>query len=318
MWFYGDFRPNEDAQTFLAFIERYLFENPHLTEPQKCDTLYNHLRSGWEADNWYEELESSAPEVLTSWPTLRNHFRVKWLGASPSTLLEIPKCEPSIVCTATTTPCKSTINQARRATSESTKREREGKEEKREEEEERVRDEGDERTADAPGDAKHVVATSRSADRSYPTTPRERVTHERDDERQRSFPPTTYSQPLDYAPASTKLDPTPLEPTTPAPNCETKAKAAESRHATSTKTTPFDWADDIDAHLANTAATTSNTISRPPRDISTLSSGSKNPWGSLSRRHNRHHRPQPPRGLQVPSSTTRHPWTNTRHRHHHF
>ena len=128
MWFYSDFCPNKDAQAFLAFIERYLFENPHLTEPQKCEALYNHLRLGWEVDNWYEELESSAPEVLTSWPTLCNHFCIKWLGTSPSTLLEIPKCEPSIVCTAMTTPHESTINQARRATSESMKREGKGEE----------------------------------------------------------------------------------------------------------------------------------------------------------------------------------------------
>ena len=139
MWFYSDFCPNEDARAFLAFIERYLFKNPHLTEPQKCEALYNHLYSGWEVDNWYEELESSAPEVLTSWPMLHNHFRVKWLGASPSTLLEIPKCKPSIVCTATTTPHESTINQARRATSESTKREGKGEEG---EEEDRARKEG--------------------------------------------------------------------------------------------------------------------------------------------------------------------------------
>ena len=104
MWFYGDFCPNEDARAFLAFIERYLFKNPHLTEPQKCEALYTHLSSGWEADNWYEELKSSAPEVLTSWPTFCKHFCIKWLGTSPSILLKIPKIEPLTVSTATMTP----------------------------------------------------------------------------------------------------------------------------------------------------------------------------------------------------------------------
>ena len=165
MWFYSDFCPNEDARAFLAFIKRYLFENPHLTEPQKCEALYTHLCSGWEADNWYKELESSAPEVLTSWPTLRNHFHVKWLSTSPSTLLQIPKCKPSIVCTAMSTPCESTINQARRATSESTKREEKG-----EEEEEERAEEGVKQVENVPGDANDIVVTSQSADCLHSTT----------------------------------------------------------------------------------------------------------------------------------------------------
>ena len=395
MWFYGDFRPNEDARTFLAFIERYLFENPHLTEPQKCDTLYNHLRSGWEADNWYEELESSAPEVLTSWPTLRNHFRVKWLSASPSTLLQIPKCKPSIVCTATTTPRKSTINQARRATSEGTKREREGKEEKREEEEERVRDEGDERAADAPGDVKHVAATSRSADRSYPTTPRERVTHKRVDERQRSVPPTTDARPPNSTtttttsqtnripPARTQTDAkkgvsevegtrervtkdvrtapsslandTPLSrsptirqrPTSPKPTVVSSedrvanpaanegVREARIEGTKDGQKSSLDWAKDVDESVGISPVSTDTKstvrVEKPtaespvvptppaaygPRDLSALCSGTRNPWGTLSRRHHRHHHRQSPRDPSDISSATRTPW-NEDHRHHH-
>ena len=134
--------------------------------------------------------------------------------------------------------------------------------------------EDDERMVDAPGDAKHVTATSQSADRSYPTTPHERIMHKCDDERRHSFPPTMNSQPLDYAPASIKLDPTPLKPTTPAPNWETKAKVAESCHTTSMKMTSFDWADGVDAYLTGTnTAAASNTPSRPPRDFSALRSG---------------------------------------------
>ena len=81
--------------------------------------------------------------------------------------------------------------------------------------------------------------------------------------------------------------------------------------------TPFNWAEDVDAHLTNTATPT--TPSRPPRDLSALCLGTRNPWAMLSRRHNRHHRPQlPPCGLPVPNYTTRHPWTYTRLRHHHI
>ena len=140
-------------------------------ESQKCKTLYNHLYSGWEADDWYKELESSAPEVLTSWLTLRNHFHVKWLGTSPSTLLKIPKCDPSIINTATIIPHESTTNQAQRATSESTKREEGGK---GEEEEERVRNERDKegfkQTVDAPGYVNDIVVMSQSPDHSHSTT----------------------------------------------------------------------------------------------------------------------------------------------------
>ena len=34
--------------------------------------------------------KKNSPAVVTSWPTLVLHFQVKWLGAAPDTLLEIP------------------------------------------------------------------------------------------------------------------------------------------------------------------------------------------------------------------------------------
>ena len=49
-----------------------------------------------------KNLEILAPGVLTSWPTLHNHFHVKWLSTSLSILLEVPE---TIISAATTTPC---------------------------------------------------------------------------------------------------------------------------------------------------------------------------------------------------------------------
>jgi len=109
--FYGDFQDGEDAQTFLTHFEAFLTTLPTLTESEKCQRLYLHCHSGWDAEDWYEEFENSAPEILTSWVTLRKHFCVKWLGASPSTLLENSKTEPVTTTqpgAATNTSCQTT------------------------------------------------------------------------------------------------------------------------------------------------------------------------------------------------------------------
>jgi len=103
--FYGDFRKGDKPRTFLRQFEEDLAELPHLSETEKCHRFYNYCRSGYDAEYWYEELERNSPKVLTSWFTLANHFRVKWLNASPNILLEIPKTKPVIIAepdTATT------------------------------------------------------------------------------------------------------------------------------------------------------------------------------------------------------------------------
>jgi len=89
--FYGDYRYGEDPLAFLTDLETALAQLPHLSEPEKCERLYLRCRSGFDAEDWYENLEQNSPAVVTSWSTLVLHFRVKWLGASPNTLLEIPK-----------------------------------------------------------------------------------------------------------------------------------------------------------------------------------------------------------------------------------
>jgi hypothetical protein len=76
------------------FYGNYLAKLPHLSESEKCERFYLNCRSGFDAEDWYENLEQNSPAVTTSWPTLVLHFRVKWLQASPEILLEIPKTKP--------------------------------------------------------------------------------------------------------------------------------------------------------------------------------------------------------------------------------
>jgi len=109
--FWGDFRKGDNPRTFLRGFEDDLAELPHLSETEKCYRFYNYCRSGSDAEYWYEELERNSPKVLTSWFTLANHFRVKWLNASPNLLLEIPKIEPVTIPVpdaATTVSCETT------------------------------------------------------------------------------------------------------------------------------------------------------------------------------------------------------------------
>ena len=59
-------------------------------------------------------------------------------------------------------------------------------------------------------------------------------------------------------------------------------------------------------------------VANGPRDLSALRSGTRNPWGSLSRRQHRHRRSQSPREPSTPSSATRTPWNSDSHRRRRF
>ena len=168
--FYGDRRPNEDLRAFLTYLETRFACHTNYTEEEKSESLACHLGAGSIAERWYDKLEISTPEITNSWATLHKHFCVKWLGASPNILLNIPENEPLAVSTAT-------------------------------------------------------------------TTPREQVTLEHDDEPRHSLPPTTNSQPTDYAPVTPKHDPNAFKSTTATITNEMTPKAAKSRHATSTTKT---------------------------------------------------------------------------------
>jgi len=87
--FYGDNRRGENPLEFLTNFETGLSQLPHLSESAKCERFYNHCKSDSDAEDWYENIEKNSPAVVTSWPTLVLHFRVKWLGAAPETLLKV-------------------------------------------------------------------------------------------------------------------------------------------------------------------------------------------------------------------------------------
>jgi hypothetical protein len=92
--FYGDNRASENPRDFLKSIEALLSQSPNTSDPEKCHYLYLQFKSGFDAEEWYENLESNFPTVVASWSTLVKHFRVKWLGGSPDLLLETPKSKP--------------------------------------------------------------------------------------------------------------------------------------------------------------------------------------------------------------------------------
>jgi len=117
--FYGDYRRSENPLAFLTHLETTLVNLPHLSESEKCHRFYLNCKSDSDAEEWYENLESNSPAVVASWPTLVSHFRVKWLGASPNTLLEPVTttktdtatpvaCETPTTTTTTATPTLTT------------------------------------------------------------------------------------------------------------------------------------------------------------------------------------------------------------------
>ena len=88
--FYGDFHPTKNPLTFLTLLEEGLADQPHLSDSKKFEYLYLNCRSGFDAEAWYENL---MPSITMSWAILVLHFHVKWLGANPKILLEVPEVQ---------------------------------------------------------------------------------------------------------------------------------------------------------------------------------------------------------------------------------
>jgi hypothetical protein len=76
-WFYGDYRADENPLAFLTNFEAALARLLHLSESEKCAQFYNRCKSDFDAENWYENLETNTPAAVTAWSTLVLHFRVK-------------------------------------------------------------------------------------------------------------------------------------------------------------------------------------------------------------------------------------------------
>jgi hypothetical protein len=114
-WFYGDYRSGENPLAFLTNFEAALARLPHLSESEKCAQFYNCCKSDFDAENWYENLEKNTPAAVTSWTTFVLHFRVKWLGASPSSLLEPVSKKPDTATPIATKTTTTTITNANTA-----------------------------------------------------------------------------------------------------------------------------------------------------------------------------------------------------------
>ena len=86
--FYGDYRCGEDPLAFLTDLETTLARRPHLSKSKKCECFYLHRKLDSDVEDWYKDLEHNSLTVVASRSTFVKHFRVKWLGALPSSLLE--------------------------------------------------------------------------------------------------------------------------------------------------------------------------------------------------------------------------------------
>ena len=112
--FHGDGWHSENPSNFLQSLEDSAANIPGISDSDKCQRFYLKCKADFDAEYWYEELESNSPMVLTSWPMFVNHFRVRWLRASPSSLLEpdpvISKKPDTATPIATETPTTIIMN----------------------------------------------------------------------------------------------------------------------------------------------------------------------------------------------------------------
>ena len=116
--FHGDGRHSKNPSNFLQSLEDSSANIPGISDSDKCQRFYLKCKADFDAEYWYEELESNSPMVLTSWPTFVKHFRVRWLGASSSSLLEpepIISKKPdtaTLIVRETTTTTATNVNSA--------------------------------------------------------------------------------------------------------------------------------------------------------------------------------------------------------------
>ena len=73
--FHGDGRANENPYDFLKNIQTSFDNKPGITEAEKCERLYLHCKSDFDAEEWYIDLP--APDKL-AWATLEAAFRIRW------------------------------------------------------------------------------------------------------------------------------------------------------------------------------------------------------------------------------------------------
>ena len=73
--FHGDGRANENPYDFLKNINTSFDNKPGITEEEKCERLYNHCKSDFDAEEWYMDLP---PADKLTWAALEAAFRIRW------------------------------------------------------------------------------------------------------------------------------------------------------------------------------------------------------------------------------------------------
>ena len=73
--FYGDGRADENPYDFLKTIKTSFDNKPGITEEEKCERLYNHCKSDFDAEEWYTDLPLTDKQT---WAALDAAFRIRW------------------------------------------------------------------------------------------------------------------------------------------------------------------------------------------------------------------------------------------------
>jgi len=73
--FYGDGRAEENPNDFLKTVQASFENNPGITEEAKCERLYLHCKSDFNAEEWYDAL---ALVDKSTWAALAAAFRIRW------------------------------------------------------------------------------------------------------------------------------------------------------------------------------------------------------------------------------------------------
>ena len=73
--FYGDGWADENPYDFLKTIQTSFDNKPGITQEEKCEHLYLHCKSDFDAEEWYDNLP---PADKTSWAALSTAFCLRW------------------------------------------------------------------------------------------------------------------------------------------------------------------------------------------------------------------------------------------------
>jgi hypothetical protein len=73
--FYGDGRADENPYDFLKAVQNSFGNQPGITQEEKCERLYLHCKSDFDAEEWYDNLPQNDK---ATWTALTTAFRIRW------------------------------------------------------------------------------------------------------------------------------------------------------------------------------------------------------------------------------------------------